>query len=109
MPSLLLLNTEGVICAIDPSLSDWFDYRPKKNVTTEQKEEPVKVDLAIAQASSPLQHLSQGRILLLKIRILIFLVLIYTFPKKCELKKHAIWGFKESSVNSNEMNTETSP
>lgn len=80
MPSLLLLNTEGVICAIDTSLSDWFDYRPKA-VTTEQKEEPVKVDLAIAQASSPLLHLSQGRILLLKIRILIFLVLIYTFPK----------------------------
>ncbi|XP_052096921.1 intermembrane lipid transfer protein VPS13B-like isoform X1 [Mytilus californianus] len=61
VPSLLLLNTEGVICAIDPSLSDWFEYRPKKKETsTEHKKEPVQVDQAIAQAAFPLQHMSQA-------------------------------------------------
>ncbi|XP_041362052.1 vacuolar protein sorting-associated protein 13B-like [Gigantopelta aegis] len=55
-PALILLNMEGLVINLDPLVIDWFSYESHLQPSaTKREERSVTVDLALAQAASPLQ------------------------------------------------------
>lgn len=61
VPTVLLLNMEGFVCNLTPSLSEWFNYTPSLKKKPTKKESQISLDLALAEASSPLQpQVSKG-------------------------------------------------
>lgn len=61
VPAVLLLNMEGFVCHVTPSLNEWFSYTPSLKVKLTKKDSQINLDLALAEASSPLQRqISKG-------------------------------------------------
>ncbi|KAL3889914.1 hypothetical protein ACJMK2_002232 [Sinanodonta woodiana] len=55
-PVLVLVNIEGICTCLDPVLSDWLSYYPRQKIPrVTDKGSKVEVDMALAQAASPLQ------------------------------------------------------
>ena len=53
---------EGLVMNFDPLVIDWFFYEPHMTAAKKREESPVTVDLALAQAASPLQgNISQSK------------------------------------------------
>ncbi|XP_060068135.1 intermembrane lipid transfer protein VPS13B-like [Ylistrum balloti] len=56
VPSVLLLNMEGVVCLLDPSLINWFSYTPRDKVKlSNHGREKVTVDKSLANVALPLK------------------------------------------------------
>ncbi|KAL4227239.1 Vacuolar protein sorting-associated protein 13B [Mactra antiquata] len=59
-PAVVLVNMEGTAVCLDPILVSLLSYKPVTKVTSEPQELKVELDLALVQASLPLQtNLSQ--------------------------------------------------
>lgn len=56
VPTVLLLNMEGFVCNLTPSLNEWFNYTPSLKKKPTKKESQISLDLALAEATSPLQQ-----------------------------------------------------
>ncbi|XP_048244061.1 vacuolar protein sorting-associated protein 13B-like isoform X2 [Haliotis rufescens] len=56
-PAVILLNLEGCVACMDPALFDWLMYVPRSrhSLSASRREDSITVDLALAQAASPLQ------------------------------------------------------
>lgn len=62
VPTVLLLNMEGFVCNLTPSLNEWFNYTPSLKKKPTKKESQISLDLALAEATSPLQRqVSKGK------------------------------------------------
>lgn len=57
VPSVFLLNMEGIVCQLDPALMNWLSYNPKDKVKlSSQGREKVTVDQSLADAALPLKR-----------------------------------------------------
>lgn len=56
VPTVALLNMEGFVCHVTPALNEWFNYTPTLKKKSTKKESQVSLDLALAEATSPLQR-----------------------------------------------------
>ncbi|XP_061177950.1 intermembrane lipid transfer protein VPS13B-like [Saccostrea echinata] len=56
VPTVALLNMEGFVCNMDQLLNEWFNYTPTLKKKSTKKESQVSLDLALAEATIPLQR-----------------------------------------------------